>query len=104
MVAIRQTHSSTFDFAKWVDELNLQDEQKDAIKKWAQFVSQYNRPLKEGLYTDFANKEDLSELIRFKSTADEGTGENNWTSFADYVQRMKTDLQYLFSLHGIPNQ
>lgn len=27
MVAIRQTHSSTFDFAKWVDELALQPDQ-----------------------------------------------------------------------------
>ena len=83
-----------------VAETERTDEQKEAIKKWAQFVSQYNRPLKEGLYTDFANKEDLSELIRFKSTADEGTGENNWTSFADYVQRMKTDQKAIYYITG----
>ena len=83
-----------------VAEAERTDDQKDAIKKWAQFVSQYNRPLKEGLYTDFANKEDLSELIRFKSTADEGTGENNWTSFADYVQRMKTDQKAIYYITG----
>ena len=83
-----------------VAEAERTDEQKESIKKWAQFVSQYNRPLKEGLYTDFANKEDLSELIRFKSTADEGTGENNWTSFADYVQRMKTDQKAIYYITG----
>ena len=83
-----------------VAESERTDDQKEAIKKWAQFVSQYNRPLKEGLYTDFANKEDLSELIRFKSTADEGTGENNWTSFADYVQRMKTDQKAIYYITG----
>lgn len=83
-----------------VAEAERTDEQKDAIKKWAQFVSQYNRPLKEGLYTDFANKDDLSELIRFKSTAEEGTGENNWTSFADYVQRMKTDQKAIYYITG----
>ena len=83
-----------------VAEAERTDEQKEAIKKWAQFVSQYNRPLKEGLYTDFANKDDLSELIRFKSTADEGTGENNWTSFADYVQRMKTDQKAIYYITG----
>lgn len=83
-----------------VAEAERTDEQKDAIKKWAQFISQYNRPLKEGLYTDFANKDDLSELIRFKSTADEGTGENNWTSFADYVQRMKTDQKAIYYITG----
>lgn len=83
-----------------VAEAERTDEQKEAIKKWAQFVSQYNRPLKEGLYTDFANKDDLSELIRFKSTAEEGTGENNWTSFADYVQRMKTDQKAIYYITG----
>ena len=83
-----------------VAEAERTDEQKDAIKKWAQFISQYNRPLKEGLYTDFANKDDLSELIRFKSTAEEGTGENNWTSFADYVQRMKTDQKAIYYITG----
>ena len=83
-----------------VAEAERTDEQKESIKKWAQFVSQYNRPLKEGLYTDFANKEDLSELIRFKSTADEGTGENNWTSFADYVQRMKVDQKAIYYITG----
>ena len=83
-----------------VAEAERTDDQKEAIKKWAQFVSQYNRPLKEGLYTDFANKEDLSELIRFKSTADEGTGDNNWTSFADYVQRMKTDQKAIYYITG----
>ena len=83
-----------------VAEAERTDEQKDAIKKWAQFISQYNRPLKEGLYTDFANKDDLSELIRFKSTAEEGTGENNWTSFADYVQRMKTDQKAIYYIAG----
>ena len=83
-----------------VAEAERTDEQKEAIKKWAQFISQYNRPLKEGLYTDFANKDDLSELIRFKSTAEEGTGENNWTSFADYVQRMKTDQKAIYYITG----
>ena len=83
-----------------VAEADRTDEQKTAIEKWAQFVSQYNRPLKEGLYTDFANKDELADLIRFKSTADEGTGENKWTSFADYVQRMKVDQKAIYYITG----
>ena len=83
-----------------VAEADRTDEQKTAIEKWAQFVSQYNRPLKEGLYTDFANKDELADLIRFKSTAEEGTGENKWTSFADYVQRMKVDQKAIYYITG----
>ena len=83
-----------------VAEADRTDDQKTAIEKWAQFVSQYNRPLKEGLYTDFANKDELADLIRFKSTADEGTGDNKWTSFADYVQRMKVDQKAIYYITG----
>ena len=69
-------------------------------KKWNKFVSQYNRPLKEGLYSDFANRDELCEIIRFKSTAEEGTGENKWTSFADYVQRMKPEQKAIYYITG----
>ena len=39
---------------------------------YLKFITQYNRPLKEGLYGDFANREALLDLIRFKSTKVEG--------------------------------
>jgi len=64
-------------------------------EKWEIFVSQFNRPLKEGLYQDFANRETLQELVRFKSTAVEG-----WTSFADYVSRMKSDQKAIYYITG----
>ncbi|MDR2404680.1 MAG: molecular chaperone HtpG [Spirochaetaceae bacterium] len=68
----------------------------DAVKeKWEAFVGQFNRPLKEGLYQDFANRETLQELVRFKSTAAEG-----WTSFADYVSRMKSDQKHIYYITG----
>lgn len=69
-------------------------------KTWNKFVSQYNRPLKEGLYSDFANREELCEIIRFKSTAEEGTGEDKWVSFADYVQRMKPEQKAIYYITG----
>merc|ERR1711941_237300 len=40
-------------------------------EKYATFIEQYNRPLKEGAYQDFTNKEALLELIRFKSSKTE---------------------------------
>jgi molecular chaperone HtpG len=67
---------------------------------WHKFVSQYNRPLKEGLYSDFANRDEIAELIRFKSTAPEATGDDHWTSLADYVQRMQTGQKSVYYITG----
>jgi len=67
----------------------------EAKTKWENFVEQFNRPLKEGLYQDFANKEALQELVRFKSTAVDG-----WTSFAEYASRMKSDQKHIYYITG----
>ena len=64
-------------------------------EKWETFVNEYNRPLKEGLYQDFANREAILELVRFKSTAVEG-----WTSLADYAGRMKSDQKAIYFISG----
>jgi len=63
--------------------------------KWEAFIEQFNRPLKEGLYQDFGNRDALQELVRFKSTAVDG-----WASFADYVGRMKSDQKHIYYITG----
>lgn len=78
----------------------ISDDEKETLEKWHDFVKSYNRPLKEGLYSDFTNRDEIAEIIRFKSTADEGNGENKWTSFADYVQRMKPDQKSIYYISG----
>ncbi|MDR0878186.1 MAG: molecular chaperone HtpG, partial [Treponema sp.] len=67
----------------------------EAKEKWETFVKEYNRPLKEGLYQDWANREALSELVRFKSTTVEG-----WTSLAGYASRMKSDQKHIYYITG----
>ena len=57
-------------------------------------------PLKEGLYSDFSNRNEIAEIVRFKSTAEEGTGDDKWTSFADYVGRMKADQKSIYYITG----
>ena len=76
------------------------DDEKKAIEKWNKFVKNYNRPMKEGLYGDYANRDEIAEIIRFKSTDASGTGEDKWTSFADYVQRMKPDQKAIYYITG----
>ena len=67
-------------------------EDKDLYLK---FIEQYNRPLKEGLYQDFANRDTLIELVRFKSTSEEG-----WTSLEGYKQRMLADQKAIYYVTG----
>jgi molecular chaperone HtpG len=45
---------------------------EEAKEKWETFIGQFNRPLKEGLYQDFANREAIQDIIRFKSSSVEG--------------------------------
>lgn len=79
---------------KVLSELKALSEGADRAK-WDAFVGEFNRPLKEGVYADFANREAILELVRFKSSAVEG-----WTSLADYVSRMKADQKYIYYITG----
>ena len=81
------------EFKALADRAGAGDE--EAKEKWETFVSQFNRPLKEGLYQDFGNREAIQELIRFKSSSVEG-----WTSFSDYVSRMNTDQKNIYYITG----
>jgi len=64
-------------------------------EQYLKFITQFNRPLKEGLYSDFANRESLLELIRFKSTKVEGL-----TSLADAKSRMKDAQKSIYYITG----
>ena len=88
------------DKAKKTEESKRTDDEKAAITKWNTFVKNFNRPMKEGLYSDYANREEISEIVRFKSTDAAGTGDDNWTSFADYVQRMKPEQKAIYYITG----
>ncbi len=63
--------------------------------EYLKFITEYNRPLKEGLHGDFANRETLLELVRFKSTKVDGL-----TSFADVKSRMKEGQKSIYFITG----
>ena len=63
--------------------------------KIMKFITQYNRPLKEGLYGDYANRETLLELVRYKSSEVEG-----YTSLAAYKERMKDGQSAIYYITG----
>jgi molecular chaperone HtpG len=64
-------------------------------EQYAKFIAEFNRPLKEGLYGDFANRDALLDLIRFKSTKVEGR-----TSLAEVKERMKEGQKAIYYLTG----
>lgn len=62
---------------------------------YSKFIKQYNRPLKEGLYQDYSNRDDLLSLVRFESSEVEG-----YTSLKAYTERMKADQKDIFYISG----
>jgi molecular chaperone HtpG len=65
-------------------------------EKYAEFVEQYNRPLKEGVYQDHVNKDAILELVRYKSTNDK----DKMTSLADYKDRAETEQKAIYYIIG----
>ncbi|CAM2871113.1 molecular chaperone HtpG [Helicobacter burdigaliensis] len=69
--------------------------QKDE-EKYSKFYKEFGRCLKEGVYSDFENKEKLLELLRFTSSKSEGKE----ISFKAYKERMKEDQKSIYFLQG----
>ena len=64
-------------------------------EKYASFYSEFGRLLKEGVYQDFENKDALTELLRFKSTTEDG-----YISLGEYVSRMRDDQKSIYYITG----
>ena len=77
---------------KVIDKLKTVAKNKD---KYGHFYEQYGRLIKEGVYQDFEHKDNLTELLRYNSTKDEGL-----VSFKEYVDRMKDDQKSIYYITG----
>ena len=64
-------------------------------KKYTDFIDKFGIPIKEGLYQDHDNRDDLLELVRFKSTTEDG-----YVSLAEYANRMKNDQKAIYYIVG----
>jgi len=63
--------------------------------RYFEFYDQYGRLIKEGVYQDFEHKEALTDLLRFKSTKDDGL-----VSLREYVDRMREDQKSIYYITG----
>ena len=64
-------------------------------ERYSEFYGEYGRLIKEGVYQDFEHKDALTELLRFKSTKDDGL-----VSFREYVDRMREDQKSIYYITG----
>ncbi len=64
-------------------------------EKYRQFYEQYGRLIKEGIYQDFEHKDALTDLLRFKSTKEEGL-----VSLREYTGRMRDDQKSIYYITG----
>ncbi len=69
-------------------------------EKYRGFYRNFDRFFKEGVATDYANREPLSKLLRFETSM---TGKGEVCGFADYVLRMKEGQDSIYYLVG-PNR
>ncbi|KAL0263929.1 UNVERIFIED_CONTAM: hypothetical protein PYX00_011005 [Menopon gallinae] len=74
----------------------LENLSKTNPEKFASFTQQFNKVLKEGLYSDYSNKERLMDLVRFKTTH---TAEG-YTSLEEYISRMPSEQNEILYLSG----
>ncbi len=66
-------------------------------EKYKEFIAEYNRPLKEGAYQDFTNKEAILELIRFKSSK---TQLGEMTSLSKYKESADVEQKAIYYIVG----
>ena len=59
------------------------------------FIGQYNRVMKEGIYTDNVNKELLLDIVKYKSSTEEGL-----VSFEEYLSRGNSEKKEIYYILG----
>ncbi len=62
---------------------------------YLKFIQEFNRPLKEGIYGDYANREALLDLVRFKSTKVDGL-----TSLSEVMSRKQEGQKAIYYITG----
>ncbi len=75
----------------------LEVKAKKETEKYEEFYKMFGVYLKEGIATDFTNREQLAKLIRYESSHTEA---GKLTSLSDYASRMGQDQKEIYYLLG----
>lgn len=77
---------------------HLSDLREKDAEKYRKFWGEFGRAMKEGVTEDFDNKAKITELLLFQSS--HGESEEDRTTLAEYVSRMKEGQKEIFYLTG----
>jgi molecular chaperone HtpG len=66
------------------------------VEEYEKFYNEFGAVLKEGIHSDWGNRDKLAKLARFKTTKSDG----KWVSLNDYVARMKPDQNDIYYMTG----
>ena len=76
----------------------LQSMSEQNVEKYGTFWQQFGMLLKEGISSDFKNKDRLKDLLRFNSSLSEDATPD--VSLKDYVRRMREEQKEIFYVTG----
>ncbi len=79
----------------------LADMKKNSYDAYLKFHQEFGRVLKEGIHFDFSRKEQIADLLLFRSTK---TGPGNYTTFEDYYKNMPIAQSEIFYITGRPDE
>ena len=71
---------------------------KDDEEKYLDFYRQFGSSLKEGIGTDFENRNTIAKLLRFPSS--QGTSDNELVSLEAYIERADESQKQIYYLGG----
>ena len=72
----------------------LEKMSKNKPEEYAAFWNEFGMVIKEGVVEDFANKDKISNLLRFSSTANDSSDQT--VSLKDYIGRMNKDQKNIY--------
>ncbi|ACV63187.1 heat shock protein Hsp90 [Desulfofarcimen acetoxidans DSM 771] len=75
----------------------LAEQAKSDPEKYSEFYKEFSRFLKEGATSDIVHRKDIVKLLRFESSK---TEDGKYTSFEDYLSRMKEEQKYIYYING----
>jgi molecular chaperone HtpG len=65
-------------------------------EQYDQFYGEFGQVIKEGIHTDWENKDKLADLVRYKTTK----SDDKAVSLQEYVDRMKPDQKEIYYITG----
>lgn len=65
-------------------------------EQYEKFYNEFGAVIKEGIHSDWANREKIAKLARYKTTKSDG----KWVSLTDYVKNMQPDQEDIYYITG----